>query len=99
MQNVKKEKLDLSTAFHMMKDTENTYLVRKCWKNGFGTDPDNLLTLTFKHSSLVRLLTSIRDPVITLLNKSKNLRFASTDNESIRTEKWLLFNLTKKKWC
>ena len=66
------------------------------FEKDFGTDPENLLPLTLKLSNFVRLLASIRDPVISLLDKSRNLRFDSLANESIGPAKSLLFNLTSK---
>ena len=40
--------------------------------NDFGTDPENLLPLTLKLSNFDRLLASIKDPVMSLLDKSTN---------------------------
>ena len=97
MQIIRKEKLDSSTEFHKMKDSIKNIPSEEILEKDFGTDPDNALTLTFKLSSLVNLLTSIKGPVITLFDKSTNLRFVNLANQSIGPSKSLLFNLTSKK--
>ena len=55
------------------------------------------MPLTLKLFKSVRLLASIKDPVISLVDKSRILRFDNLANESIGPDKSLPFNLISKK--